>query len=179
MPLNQTALAFYVKTTAAHECGHMTVLYTKQRLKGLNFFPHATAFDGSSGIVETDTPPLGKEDCVALAASIVGEEICLGQYDEKRIQDDRQTAARFTDRPLESFIDEARTIIQKNLAFFSLLHIAVRKRLRRVLAEAYSLPQEKFAGLPDKISVMTLSEVEEVHRKARELTTGSPSVWPS
>jgi hypothetical protein len=36
MPLNQAELGFYATTTtAAHECGHMTVLHTKKRLLGL------------------------------------------------------------------------------------------------------------------------------------------------
>ena len=173
---NQTELALYVTANAAHECGHMTVLYTKQRLLGLNFLPHATAVDGVRGVVETDTPPLCKEDCVALAASIVGELVCLGQYDEKRIRDDRENAARFSDQPLESFVSEAYTIIQKNLLFFSLLHIEVRTKLLVVLAKVYSLPLEKIASLPTKIPIMTLSDVKRVHQKAGELIASVPDV---
>jgi len=176
MPLNQAELAFYVTTTAAHECGHMTVLHTKRRLLGLNFLPHATAFDGVPGVVETDTPPLGKEDCVALAAGIVGELICLGQHDEKRIQDDRESAARFTDQSLESFVHEAYTVIQENLLLFSLLHIEVRTRLLAVLVKTYSLSPQKIASLPAKIPIMTLPEVEKVHQRAVDLIAGFPTV---
>ena len=166
MPLNQTALDHYVTTNAAHECGHMAVLYTTCRLKGLNFFPHKKAFDGTSGVLETDTPKLGKDDCPALAASIVGELIVLGEYDEARISDDRNTATRFTTEPLENFVGEAYRIIQQNLLFF-LLHIEVRTRLLTVLMKTYSLTPEKLATQPAKISIMTLSEVEEVHQGCR------------
>ena len=154
----------------------MTVLFTTGRLLGLNLLPHGTALDGVSGVLETDTPTLGEEDCVALAASIVGELIVLGHYDERRILDDRQSVARFTDQSLESFVGEAYRIIQENLLFFSLLHMEVRTRLLAVLVKTYSLPPEKIAALPPKVPIVTLSEVEGIHRKAADLLAVFPAV---
>jgi hypothetical protein len=63
----------FVRSNSAHECGHITVLFKASRLVGLNFLPHKVAADGVKGILETDTgTQLGKEDCVALTAGMIG-----------------------------------------------------------------------------------------------------------
>src|ERR1700752_2371449 len=90
-------LAVYVHSNGAHECGHMTVLFKAGRLIGLNFLPHEAAADGAKGVLETDAgTQLGKEDCAALAAGLVGELIFVGQYDSQRLLDDRQQVQRIS-----------------------------------------------------------------------------------
>ena len=59
----------------------------------------------SSGVIEssTGTYQLAEEDCVALAASMIGELVALGEYDKKRLLDDRQQVERLAKQPLENF----------------------------------------------------------------------------
>jgi len=125
----------YVHSNSAHECGHITVLFKAGRLVGLNFLPHETAANGAKGVFETDLgTQLGKEDCVTLAAGMVGELVCVGhsQHD----LDDRQQVQRIVGQPLENFALEAYEIIKQNLLFFALLNIEVQKKMFAVLKHA-------------------------------------------
>jgi len=164
-----SAITLYVSATAAHESAHMTVLFKAGRLLGLNYLPHETALDEVKGVVETDTPPLTKDDCVAFAASIVGELICLGNYDEARIRDDRKQVQQLSGQPIETFVREAYEIIQRNLLFFSLLTCEVRNKMLVVLLRANSLSLADSAKQPPKVPLMTLPEVEAVYQRAEAL----------
>jgi hypothetical protein len=165
-PLLQN-LVPYVHSNSAHECGHITVLFKAGRLVGLNFLPHEVAADGAKGVLETDAgTQLGKEDCVALAAGMVGELICLGQYDSQRIHDDRQEVQRIVGRPVESFALEAYEAIKQNLLFFVLLNIEVRKKMFALLGHAFSLSQADYAKLPNVMPIITFAEVEQVYKHA-------------
>lgn len=168
-------LAKYAYENAAHECGHMVILFKANRLRGLNFFPHMTAFDGSPGVIETDTPILGKEDCVAFAGSLVAELICFGLSDSPRLADDRQKVKEIAGEALENFALQAYEIIKQNLVFFGLLNIEVRKKMLEVLLDARSsFLKGSYAGLSDKISIMTLAEVEGVYKQAESTLAGFP-----
>ena len=165
-PLLQN-LPVYVHSNSAHESGHITVLFKAGRLAGLNFLPHEVAVDGVKGVLETDAgTQLGKEDCVALAAGMVGELICLGQYDSERLLDDRQQVQRIAGQPIENFALEAYEIIKQNLLFFVLLNIQVRKKMFAPLYHAFSLSEEVYAELPNKVAIITLAEVEQVYKHA-------------
>jgi hypothetical protein len=168
-------LAAYVIPTAAHECGHMTVLFKADRLAGLNFYPHEAAWDETKGVVQTDAKTeLGKEDCVSFAGGLVAELICFGLFDSPRLDDDRHQVQQLAGQPLEHFALEAYEIIKQSLVFFALLRQEVQKNLHRVLHDVYSLPNESFARLPTKISVVTLAEVEHVYRRAQAALAGFP-----
>ncbi len=157
----------YALQTAAHECGHMTVLYKSGRLKGLNFFPRLKSFNGEGGVFETDTPVLTKDDCPALAASLVAELICLGNYTEDHLADDRDRVKDLSGgASLESFVPAAYEIIQKNLLFFSLLHERVKVNITPVLVNYFAAHG---AGMPDKVEVVTLAEVDAVYSKSLDL----------
>jgi len=161
----------YVRSNSAHECGHITVLFKAGRLVGLNFLPHEVAANGDKGVIETDTgTQLGKGDCVALAAGMVGELICMGhsQHD----LDDRQQVQQIVGQPLENFALEAYEIIKRNLLFFGLLCIEVRKKMLAVLGDAFSLSEEDYARLRDKMSIITLAEVDQVYRRAGSTLAG-------
>src|ERR1700733_8387428 len=163
-------LATYAHSNSAHECGHITVLFKACRLVGLNFLPHETAADGAKGVFETDLgAELGKEDCVALAAGMVGELVCLG-YSQHEL-DDRQHVQRIAGQPLENFALEAYEIIEQNLLFFALLNIEVRKRMFAVLKNA---SEEESSELPHKMPVITLAEVEQVYKRAVSTLEGFP-----
>ena len=152
----------------------MTVLFKAGRLLGLNYRPHDTASNGVKGVVETDTPELTKDDCVAFAASIVGEVICLGNYDEARICDDRNQVTRLSGQPIEIFVREAYEVIQRNLLFFSLLNCEVRDKMLAVLLKARSLSPADSANQPAKVPIMTLPEVEAVYQRAEALLSSFP-----
>jgi hypothetical protein len=158
----------YVHESAAHECGHMTVLFKAGTLVALNFLPHETAADGVEGVLETDTGrELCKEDCVALAASMIGELICLGECDSKRFADDRKLVQLLVGQPLENFALGAYEVIKQNLIFFGMLYVEVRKKMIKVLGPLLlSLSDEDYAKLDDKITIFTLAEVQEVHKRA-------------
>jgi hypothetical protein len=163
-------LAAYIYSNSAHECGHVTVLFKACRLVGLNFLPHETAADGAQGVFETDLGvEIGKEDCVALAAGMVGELVCLGHFQHDR--DDRQHVKRIVGQPLENFALEAYEIIKQNLLFFALLNIEVRKRMFAVLKHA---SEEEYSELPHKMPVITLAEVEQVYKRAASTIESFP-----
>jgi hypothetical protein len=170
-----TQLALYVHPNAAHECGHMTVLFRASRLVALNFLPHETALDGVKGILEseTKTAPV-TEDCVGFAAGMIGELICLGYYDPKRSDDDRGHVQRLVGQPLENFGLEAYEVIKQNLLFFVLLNIDVRTKMIELLNGAYSRSAEDFANLPNKMAIFTLAEVEEVYNRAESILARFP-----
>jgi hypothetical protein len=168
-------LAAYVVANAAHECGHMVILFKSNRLLGLNFLPHETAEDGVKGVIETDTPTLGKEDCVAFAGGLVAELICFGLTDSPRLADDGHKVQQIAGQPLENFAHEAYEIIKQNLVFFALLNIEVRKKTLKVLLDARSSSLKgSYAGLSDKISIITLAEVEMVYKQAESTLAGFP-----
>lgn len=169
-----SAITLYVGATAPHESAHMTVLFKAGRLLGLNYLPHETALNGVKGVVETDTPPLTKGDCVAFAASIVGELICLGNYNEARIRDDRIQVQQLSGQPIEAFVREAYEVIQRNLLFFSLLNCEVRNKMLVVLLKANSLSPADSAKQPAKMPVMTLPEVDAVYQRAEALLSSFP-----
>jgi hypothetical protein len=170
-PFNFEELKARAKGTSAHECGHMTVLFAASRLEKLNYFPHKTALDGVPGVVEatTVTEPT-KEDCVAFAASMIGELIVLGEYDKKRLLDDRERVKRLVGQPLENFALEAYEIIKQNLLFFALLHKEVENKMLRFLFEI----QEGEHVAEDKVTIFTLAKVEEVHKRAESILAGFP-----
>ncbi len=157
--------------TGAHECGHMTVLFKAGRLKKLNYFPHKTALDGVPGVIEstTVTEPT-KEDCVAFAASMIGELIALGKCDKKRLLDDREQVKRLANQPLENFALEAYEIIKQNLLFFALLNKEVGKKMLRFLDEI----SEGEHAAEDEVTIFTLAEVEEVYKRAESIVAGFP-----
>lgn len=160
-------LALYVHPNAAHECGHMTVLYRASRLVALNFLPHEAAVDGFKGVLESETKTEpGKEDCVGFAAGMIGELICLGEYSAQRADDDRKHVQRLVGQPLENFALGAYEVIKQNLLFFVLLNIEVRKKMFELLKEVLSRSKEDYAKLDDKIAIFTLAEVEEVYKRA-------------
>jgi hypothetical protein len=156
----------FALSTAAHECGHMTVLYKSSRLKGLNFFPRRKSFSGFAGVSEADTPELTKADCPAFAASLVGELLFLGFHDrDGSLADDREEIRKLSgSAKLESFVPQAYAVIRENLLFFSLLHVLVKVKIVPVL-------ETFWAGLPqtDKVEIVTLAEVDAVHSKSLDL----------
>ena len=165
-------LDVFVQGNSAHECGHMTVLFKAGRLVGLNFLPHKMAADGVNGILEAKTgTQLGKEDCVALAAAMVGELIVLGQYDSKRLADDTQQVQRIVGQPLENFALEAYEIIKQNLLFFALLNIEVRKNMFVFFEQ---LSKVDYATLPNEMPIFRLAEVKQVYKRAESILAGFP-----
>lgn len=168
-------LAVYVHSNGAHECGHMIVLFKAGRLADLNFFPHEVAADGAKGVLETGTrTQFGKEDCVAFAAGMIGELICVGKYDSQHLLDDREQVQRIVGQPIENFALEAYEIIKQNLLFFVLLNIEVREKMFTLLKNAFSLPEGDYAKLPDKMPILTLAEVEQVYKCAESTLAGFP-----
>jgi len=150
----------------------MTVLFKAGTLPcGLNFLPHEVAADGVNGVLETETGTLGKEDCVALAAGMVGELVLLGQYDSKRALDDRERVQRLVGQPIENFALEAYEIIKQNILFFTLLNIEVRNKMFVLLN---SLSGENYAQLVAKMPVITLAEIEQVHGRSESLLAVFP-----
>jgi hypothetical protein len=163
-------LVAYVHSNSAHECGHITVLFKAGRLAGLNFLPHQTAANGDKGVFETDAgTELDKEDCVAYAAGMVGELICVGHSQHEL--HDRQQVQRIVGQSLENFALEAYEIIKQNLLFFALLNIDVRKKRFAVLKRA---SEEEYSGLDEEISIITLAEVERVYEHAASTLAGFP-----
>jgi hypothetical protein len=163
-------LVAYVHSNTAHECGHITVLFKAGRLAGLNFLPHQTAANGVKGVFETNAgTELGKEDCVAFAAGMVAELICVGHSQHEL--DDRQHVLRIVGQPLENFALEAYEIIKQNLLFFALLNIDVRKKMFAVLKR---VSEEGCSGLDEEISIITLAEVEQVYKLAVSTLAGFP-----
>jgi hypothetical protein len=166
-------LAVYVNSNGAHECGHMTVLFKAGRLVGLNFLPHEAAADGVKGVLETDAgTQLGKQDCVALAAGMVGELILVGQYDSQRLLDDREKVQQIVGQPVENFALKAYEVIRQNLLFFALLNIEVRKKMFALLKHAFSLSEGDYAKLPNEMPILTLAEVEQVYKRAESTLAG-------
>lgn len=130
------------------------------------------AGDGIKGVFETNTgTELGKEDCVALAAGMAGELVCLGRYDSERVLHDRQQIQRIVGRALEDFAPEAQETIEKNLRFFSLLNIEVPKRITALLLGLGGVDCEK---LPPTIPIITLAEVEQVYQRAESEKSTPP-----
>lgn len=143
MNFSQQELLAYVHSNGSHECGHITVLFKAGRFRGLNFLPHEVAANGFKGVLETDAGvPLGREDCVALAAGMIGELVCIGAYDSERLLDDRRQVQQLVGQTVENFAREAYDVIRQNLLFFTLLNIEVRKKMLAVLSYAYSLSEE-------------------------------------
>jgi hypothetical protein len=168
-------LVKFVQGNSAHECAHMTVLFKASRLADLNYFPHEMAANGFKGVIESTTKTeLAEEDCVALAASMIGESIILGEYDADRLLDDRQQVRRLVDQPLENFVLEAYEIIKQNLLFFALLNVEVRKKMFTVLKEALSVPEEDSGALPKVMPIFKLAEVEQVYKRAESILAGFP-----
>jgi Transposase IS116/IS110/IS902 family len=123
-----------------------------------------TAEDGIKGVFEANTgTELGEEDCVALAAGMVGELVCLGHYDSKRVLHDRQQIQRIIGKALEDFAPEAREIIKQNLHFFSMLNIKVQNRITALLLDVGVVDWER---LPLTIPIITLAELEQVYQRA-------------
>jgi hypothetical protein len=165
-------LGAYVYSNGAHESGHMTVLFKAGKLVGLRFLPHETAADGVNGIFQTDsTTQLGKEDCVALAAGMVGELVGVGQYGSERVLDDRDKVMQICSQPLENFAREAYEVIKQNLLFFVLLNIEVR---RKMLALLLSISEEVYAELPDAMPLLTFDEVQHVYERAESTLARFP-----
>ncbi len=164
--------AKYAHENAAHECGHMVILFKANRLLGLNFLPHGTADDGVKGVLETDTPTLVREDCVAFAGSLVAELICFGLSDSPRISDDRRMVKHLSGQPLENFAPQAHEIITQNLVFFELLRSEVEKKLYKVLNDAFSA--RSYTALPEKIPIISLTEVEQIYKRAQSTLAGLP-----
>jgi hypothetical protein len=163
-------LVAYAHSNSAHECGHITVLFKAGRLVGLNFLPHETAANRAKGVFETDSgTQLGKEDCVALAAGMVGELVCVGR--SQHDLDDRQQVQQIVGQPLENLALEAYEIIKQNLLFFALLNIEVRKKMFAVLKHA---SEEEYSELPPKMPIITLAEVEQVYKHALSTLEGFP-----
>jgi hypothetical protein len=151
-------LARYVGSNAPHECGHMTVLFKAKRLAGLNYFPHELAANGVYGVFETDAGlQIDKQDCVALAAGMVGELVAVGSYVPEQLLDDSESVRRLVGQPLENFALEAYEVIKQNLLFFVLLNIEVHKKMFAVLLSRSN---------EDKIPVLTLAEVQKVYERA-------------
>jgi hypothetical protein len=161
-----------VQSNGPHECGHIVVLFKKRRLIGLDFLPHEQALDGAKGVFETATVELSKEDCVALAAGLVGELVCVGQYDSQRILDDRNKVKEIVGQPLEDFVLEAYAVIQDNLLFFALLNIQVQQKMLALLNHVFSLSDEDYGKLPARIAVITLAEIERVYEQAQSTLDG-------
>jgi hypothetical protein len=143
----------------------MTILFKAGRLIGLDFLPHDSAFDGVKGVVETNTPTLAAEDCVALAGGMAGEIVGLGSYDPARLLDDRQQIGRLAGEPLEMFAPEAYRIILENSAFFKLLHAEVRIKMLAVLSGAFSLSEFDYERLPARVPIITLAEVQRIYAR--------------
>jgi hypothetical protein len=163
----QLNISKYVHSNAPHECGHIVALFTKGRFAGLNFLPHLVAADGSPGVLETDAGvQLGKEDCIGLAAGMVGELICVGRYNSRNALDDKKRVQEITGQSLEEFALGAYEVIKENLFFFALLSVEVRQRMFARLDLVFSLSAQDYAKLPDEISIITLAEVEEVYKRA-------------
>jgi hypothetical protein len=162
----------YVIGNSAHECGHMAVLFKAGRLAGLNYLPHEYSEDGRQGVVETDVgDELRKEDCVALAAGTVGESLYLGSSKPERAFNDRKQIERLAGEPLEKFASEAHDIIGQNRRFFNLLNEEVPQRMAEVIVRVRALPKEAFVKLPDKVSIITLAEVEAIYLKAEKISS--------
>jgi hypothetical protein len=171
-PYNFEALKARAEGTSAHECGHMIVLFKAHKLTALNYFPHRKAANGALGVIEssTGTYQLAKEDCVALAASMIGELIALGEYDKKRLRDDEQQVERLANQPLENFALEAYEAIKENLLFFVLLNKAVGNKMLRFFDEI----EEGKHKVDDEVTIFALAEVEEVSKRAESILAGFP-----
>jgi hypothetical protein len=163
----------YVVSNGPHECGHIVVLFAAKRFKSLDFLPHEPAHDGMPGVLESATvTAVDTRDCVALAAGMVGELIATGKA-ANHGDDERQILA-LTGRRLEDFAHSAYEVIQQNLMFFALLHIAVTTKLLPFLLRTYSLRPAEFAALDDRVPVFSLAEVEEVYQRAEAILRFEP-----
>ena len=153
----------YLYPNTPHECGHMTVLFKANRLTGLTFFPHEMGKDGRAGIFEASCGEVRKEDCVALAAGMVGELVLTGAYSNLRCDTDRKQLLAFSKEPLENFAHEAYEIISANLLFFMMLNKAVGKEMYLTLENAFA----PGAGRqPDSVTVFSLAQTNEVYKEA-------------
>jgi|SRR6267142_704870 len=171
-PFNFQARKEFVQRNSAHECGHMTVLFKSDRLSKLNYFPYKVAADGREGIIESSTvTELIKEDCVALAASMIGELISLGHCDPKRLLDDRQQVQRLANQPLENFALKAYEVIKENLLFFRLLNIEVEKKMMVFFDQ---IRDGDPTALREEMTIVTLAQVEEVYKRAESILAGFP-----
>jgi hypothetical protein len=165
-------LLTFARGNSAHESGHIVVLFKAGRLVDLRFLPHEAAADGIKGVFEANTgTELGKEDCVALAAGMAGELVCLGHYDSERVLHDRQQIQRIVGKALEDFAPEAQETIEQNLRFFSLLNIEVLNRITALLLDLGGVDWEK---LPPTIPIITLADVEQVYRRAESEKSTTP-----
>ena len=165
-------LLTFARGNSAHESGHIVVLFKAGRLDELRFLPHETAADGIKGVFEANTgTELGKEDCVALAAGMAGELVCLGHYDPERVLHDRKQIQRIVGKALEDFAPEAQETIEQNLRFFSLLNIEV---LNRITALLLGLGRVDWEKLPPTIPIITLAEVEQVYQRAESEKSTTP-----
>lgn len=167
----RTPLEEYVYQNSAHECGHIVLLFKTGKFVSLRFLPHETAADGVNGILEADTgTELGPEDCVALAAGMVGELIYLGHSNPQRRADDEQKIQRIIGQPIENFAAKASEVIQQNQLFFEALNAEVR---RKMLALFESFSEMDYAQLPKEIPIITLVEVDRVYRSAELESPGT------
>lgn len=176
-PEQRHELALYVRTNSSHECGHITVQFKAGRLDRLRYLPHEMAANGYAGVLETKTPTeLNKDDCVALAAGMVGELVSLGEWDAHQSDDDAQQVHELVGLPLKTFAREAYEIIKQNLLFFTLLNVEVRVKMFAVLEKALFPSENKPAKLPDEIPIFTLAEAEEVYKRAQSILAGFPKL---
>jgi hypothetical protein len=174
-PEQQHELALYVRSNSPHESGHMTVQFKAGRLDRLRYLPHEMAANGYTGVLETKTPTeLNKDDCVALAAGMVGELVSLGELVAHQSDDDAQQVHELVGLPLNTFAREAYEIIKENLLFFTLLNIEVRVKMFGVLEKALFPIEDKPAKLPDEIPIFTLAEVEAVYKRAELILARFP-----
>jgi hypothetical protein len=154
----------YVPKNAAHESGHMMVLFKANRLSGLDFFPHIDAGDGMLGTLLSSTvSELYASDCVALAAGMVGEMIRLGEYNPKRAAHDEIQIKELGGQSLEQFALKAYEAIQQDLLFFTLLNIEAGRKIFDVLHTDFCLSKGEYQALPEKQTVMTVDDVAKIH----------------
>jgi len=164
-------IGMYVRENGSHECGHIVALFkrSKNKLLGLDFLPHERALDGKQGIFETATTPLTAEDCIALAASIVGELIGTGTYHAPRIRDDQVKVLELGKQPIEGFVLDAYAVIQDNVLFFVLLNTQIQQKMYQLLSFVFSLSKDDYKKLPDRMPVVTISEIELVYKQAESI----------
>lgn len=155
-------LETYALETAAHEAGHMVILFEAGRLKSLDFLPQELGADGNEGVFEsrTVTPP-GKGDCVAFAGGVAGERIYFGHNNPNHALDDRQQVQLLVGKDLDDFVPEAEKIITRDLRFFSLLVNEIRDQILMLLL---TIQGSNWKLLPPRMPIYKRDQVEQIHR---------------
>ena len=137
-----------------------------------HFMPREVAGDGSNGVLEANVgTALKREDCPAIAASMIGELIIMGDYDPDTIRDDEKDLAG---KRLEDFAREAYEIIKENILFFTLLNIEARKKIMLVLNQFWNATPSQQAAMPQSITLLTLDEVDQLYSKAESIVASLP-----